>query len=133
MPDIDGMDLAAYRLQRAKESLQEAETLLRSEQYRGSANRSYYAVFHAMRAVLAVDGKDFKKHSAVISYFDQTYIKTGKFPRGCSVIVHSLFEIRSRCDYDDFFLVPKEMIAEQYEGAVSFVQTVEEYLSASRA
>lgn len=59
MPDIVGMDLAAYRLQRAIESLLEVETLLRSEQYRGSANRSYYAVFHAMRAVLAVDGKDF--------------------------------------------------------------------------
>ena len=130
MPNMTGHDLAVYRLQRAKESLQEATTLKQSDQYRGVANRSYYAVFHAMRAVLATEEVDFKKHSAIISYFRQAYIKTGIFPQRCSNIIHNLFEIRTSCDYDDFFLISKEEIFEQYEAASYFVQTVSDYLQA---
>jgi uncharacterized protein (UPF0332 family) len=43
-----------------------------------SINRSYYAIFHATRALLALNKFDTKKHSGVIAYFNQNYIKTGK-------------------------------------------------------
>jgi len=36
-------------------------------------NRAYYCVFHAMRAVIALDEQDFKKLSGVISYFREHY------------------------------------------------------------
>lgn len=47
--------------------------------YDTAANRSYYAIFHAARVVLALDGQDYKKHSGVISNFQKNYIKTGIF------------------------------------------------------
>jgi len=34
--------------------------------YASANNRAYYAIIHAMRAVLTLDGEDFKKHFAVI-------------------------------------------------------------------
>ena len=43
-------------------------------------HRSYYAIFHAMRAVLALDGIDMKRHSGVMSEFRRLYIKTGILP-----------------------------------------------------
>lgn len=43
-------ELANYRLERAKEMLQASKDNLGMKQYRTSLNRSYYAVFHAMRA-----------------------------------------------------------------------------------
>jgi len=41
--------------------------LLAGESYRSAANRAYYAIFHAMRAVLALDGVDMKHHSGIIA------------------------------------------------------------------
>ena len=46
-------DLSKYRLDRAREDLETAADNLANGKYRASVNRSYYAVFHALRAVAA--------------------------------------------------------------------------------
>ena len=65
--------LSQRRLAQAKQCLVSAKTLLSINDQRGAVNRAYYAVFHAMRSVLILEGKDFAKHSGVISYFRKTY------------------------------------------------------------
>lgn len=74
-------DLVRYRLDSAKERLDSAKILLEAEQYKDSIGRSYYAIFTAVRAVLAKDEVDFSKHAGVISYFQREYIKTGIFEK----------------------------------------------------
>lgn len=49
-------DLSLYRLAKAKQYLDDAKKTLAMEMYDTAANRSYYAIFHAARAVLALDG-----------------------------------------------------------------------------
>ena len=49
------IDLSRYRLEKAKEDLETAEENMIGGKYRASINRSYYAVFHALRAVTALD------------------------------------------------------------------------------
>lgn len=61
--------LSKARLQNAMECLQDARLLADSERYKALANRSYYAVFHAMRAVLVLKKFDSKKHSGIIANF----------------------------------------------------------------
>ena len=60
-------DLSCYRLERAKEDLARARREFNLGDYKLAQNRSYYAVFHAMRAVNALDDYDSRKHSGVIS------------------------------------------------------------------
>ena len=79
MPD-NRKELMQYRLQTAKERLSSSALLLREHSYKDSINRSYYAMFTAVRALLAIEGQDFSKHAGVISYFQKEFIKTGKFP-----------------------------------------------------
>ena len=50
--------LSNARLEHSSECLSPAQSLLNSENYKNAANRSYYAVFHTMRAVLAFDEID---------------------------------------------------------------------------
>ena len=40
-----------------------------------------YSIFTGVRAVLAKDGIDLKKHAGVIAYFQKEYIKTGEFDK----------------------------------------------------
>ena len=92
------------------------------------ANRSYYAVFHAMRAVLAFDEIDMKRHSGVISEFRRRYIKTEIFETRMSEIISVLFDVRTDSDYDDFFVISKADTAVQIENAEYFVSSVRAYL-----
>lgn len=117
-----------YRLETAKEDLEAAGLLYENGKLRASANRSYYCIFHAMRAVLAVDNMDFKHHSAVIAYFRKEYIKTGIFDKELSRIIQTASMVRNSSDYDDFYLIAQEDAQIQYENAKIFYEAVEVYL-----
>ena len=121
-------DLMVHRLEQSRACLRAAELLAREGAFRDAANRSYYCVFHAMRAILALDGFDSKKHSGVISAFRQRYIKSGKFSAHFSDIIGSAFEVRGDSDYEDFFVVSQSQILEQIENAKLFLETVEKYI-----
>ena len=122
------LDLSRARLALAKERITFAGEIFQLGDYKTVANRSYYAVFSAMRAVLALDGFDSGKHSGVIAEFRRRYLKTGLLRRELSYTIDSLVEIRQGSDYDDFYVISKEEVAEQLEKAKIFVQSVEEYL-----
>ena len=119
--------LMEYRLQMAKEKLQSAKVLLEAGNYKDSIGRSYYAMFSAVRAILALDQIDFSKHASVISYFQREYIKTEKIAKKYSKYISKAFQIRNNCDYADFFLVSGEDAKEQSKVAQEFVEAIENY------
>ena len=79
--DNKSISLSKYRLQRAKKTLETAKVIFNIKDYRSANNRAYYAIFYAIRAVLALEKKDFKKHKDVIAYFNQYYINKDIFPK----------------------------------------------------
>lgn len=128
--DEQAKSLSQYRFKKAKQVLESADMLIRmSEDYNSVVNRCYYAIFHAVRSILALERKDFEKHSAVISYFRREYIKTRIIPVEASDILGDAFNSRNESDYRDFFDVPKEQAELQLEAAKRFIEIVEEYLA----
>ncbi len=121
-------NLSKYRLENAEEKLESARILLDAGKYKDSIGRSYYAIFSAVRAVLAKDKVDFSKHAGVIAYFQREYIKTEVFEKKYSKYLQSAFQIRNSCDYDDFFIVSKQDAEEQYQNAKEFCKTIKNYL-----
>lgn len=121
-------ELSDYRLEQAERCIKSAKILLADDDYKGAANRSYYAVFHCMRSVLALEGVDFSKHSGVSAYFRKQYIKTDIFDIELSDIIKEAFDIRSDSDYDDYYILSKEDVEEQIENAEKFYFAIEKYL-----
>ena len=119
---------ALKRLNLAKETMRDADLLFANGSYRGAANRIYYAVFHCMRAVLALEEVDFKKHSAVISYFRHNYIANGKLPIEFSDLIGITFDLRSDCDYDDNANPEKDDIADLLSRLGKVMEITEKYL-----
>ena len=110
-------------MERAKEMLVASEENLNIEQYRTSLNRSYYAIFHALRAVTALDGFDSSKHSGIISYMNREYVKTGVFEKRLSKILDTAFRLREKADYDDFFIVSSvEPVSTTIISSASFIE-----------
>jgi len=121
-------EYARYRLEKAKEEYAAAVVLYETEHYRAANNRAYYSIFHAMRAVLAFDGYDSKKHSGIISAFRKNYIKTGAFSEEMSDIIGNASEIRNASDYDDMFIASKTETKLQIENAEKFLHAVTTYV-----
>lgn len=124
-------DLIRYRLSSAHEKLRSAKVLLDAQLYKDSVGRSYYAIFSAIRAVLAIKQVDFSKHAGVIAYFQKEYIKTEIFDKKYSKYLQQAFQIRNSCDYDDFYVVSKQDAEEQYERATEILTVVENYIKES--
>ena len=121
-------EYAKYRLEVAEERAATTKILIDLGAYRDSINRSYYAIFTAARALLADRDVDFKKYSAVISYFRREYIRTGLFDEKFSDYIGKAFRLRNDCDYGDFVIVSREMAETQYQQAIEFVEAVKTFL-----
>ena len=67
MPDMTLIGLSRYRLAKAAETLETAKRDMHAKDFASANNRAYYCIFHAMRAVIALDGEDYKKHNSLFS------------------------------------------------------------------
>ncbi len=128
MPDQSVILLSEMQLQEAKRILSFIPVYIDAGDYNGAINRSYYASFHALKALEVIDGYDSKKHSGAISYFRANYIKTGKLAPELSSVIGRLQEARNACDYDmasRFSLIDAQ---EAFENAKLFTDAIAKYL-----
>jgi uncharacterized protein (UPF0332 family) len=121
-------DLAFYRLQTAKSDIKAAKTLLDVDECKGANNRAYYAIFHAINAVHAMNGEAYKRHKDVIGNFNKQYVKTEIFPKDMGRKIGQAEEIRHLSDYDDFYIASRDESERQVAVAEEFIDLVERYL-----
>lgn len=122
-------DLSLYRMENAKDTLDTARLCMEHKRYKDSINRCYYAAFYAIKAVLALEEKDFKRHKDAVGYFNQTYVATGVFQRELGKQLGRLKRKREASDYDDFYVVSYEEALEQYQAAEMIVRSVRQFLT----
>ena len=122
-------DLSKYRLARAREDYETARKNYEDGSLRASVNRSYYAIFHALRSITALDQFDSGKHSGIIAYINAHYVKTGIFDKSFSKMVDSAFRLREKADYDDFYVVTAAEAREQIEKAETIIKSTSDYVS----
>ena len=121
-------ELAKYRFEKACEDLEVAKMNHNNFMYKASINRSYYAIFHAMRAVTILRGYDSSKHSGIIAFFNQSFVKAATFEKRISKIIASASKLREKSDYVDFYIASRHESEEQIEKAKEFLLVIEEYL-----
>ena len=118
-------NLANYRIRKAKDILIEAKDNFNQKHYGLSINRSYYAIFTAARAILALKEMDSSKHSGVISLFNQHIVKGGLFPKEVSKFLPKAKDIREHADYGDFVEITEDDAQIQISRASQFVEEAE--------
>jgi uncharacterized protein (UPF0332 family) len=131
LPDERRVDLCNYRMKNSEDSLTVAEDCLKKGLYRDAINRSFYAI----KALLALEEVDFKKHKDVVAYFNRTYAATEKIPREIGRKLARLQQKREKSDYDDFYITSLSSLRITPEPLVSLIYTksvilaVKDYLS----
>ena len=122
-------DLCIYRIRNAVETLGVAALCLESQHYKDSINRSYYAAFYAIKAVLALEEIDFKRHKDAVAYFNKTYVATEIFPREMGKKLGRLKQERESSDYDDFYVASLTDATDQYNSSKFIIDEIEKYLA----
>ena len=119
------IDLSDYRMNKAKDLLSQSKLLFDNQKFDGSINRSYYAIFNAIRSLLALVKLDSSKHTGILSYFDRYFVKTEIFEKNYSKITHSAFDTRQDNDYEDFYIPSEEEAEMQLKDAEIFINEIE--------
>ena len=117
--------LIMYRLERARESLEEAVILLEREYGNTFVNRLYYACFYAVSALLLTRGLSSAKHSGIRSLFHQNFVKFGLVDPKLGQLYDRLFDNRQKGDYADLVRFDPNEVRDWYDEASEFVETVQ--------
>ena len=120
--------LVKYRLQRAKETLIEAETMLEKGFYNAAVNRYYYACYYAVIALLLKNDIMPQTHQGVKQMFALHFIRTGKIDNKYSQFYSQLFNDRISGDYDDFLLYDYNKVSSLRHKSEDFISTIEREL-----
>ena len=121
-------ELSKHRLEQAKEDLEASKMLYENKFYKSANNRAYYSIFHSIKAVLALEPIDFKRHKDVTAYFNKNYVNTEIFPKKLGHKIAEAVAIREDSDYDDEFVVKPEETKEQINTAEELLKLVEKYI-----
>ena len=131
MSDADIRELVRHRMRQAYAALGDADRLADGGSETGVINRSYYAMFYAVVALLQSIGKASSKHTGAIGLFDRHFVRTGLLPKALSKDLHWAFELRQACDYRAVHPASREDADEMRAKASVFVTAVAQHLDAN--
>lgn len=120
---MTGQNEARMSWARAVEALGDAEGF---SSFNGRANRAYYAAFHAVSGLLALDGLTYKTHQAVHSAVHRDFVHTGKWPTELGKYYTNLFDLRMTGDYGGILGVSEEEAEYALNAARAILNVVHE-------
>ena len=123
------LTLINYRLERARESLEEAKLLFDRGHINTYVNRLYYACFYAVSAMLLTKGLSSAKHSGIRSFFHQNFVKTGRLDKSLGQIYDKLYDNRQKSDYADLINFEAHEVNDWYDEAEKIVQKIQNLIN----
>ena len=100
LSDEERSIIVSLEIEKAFRHYKQALIMQREEQWDGMSNRLYYAVFHAVSALLIFDKHEVNSHKGSHVIFSQYYIKTGKMPKNFGELYRKLERMREESDYN---------------------------------
>lgn len=129
MTEYNPEDYSNYRIQKAKETIEEVENHILNEFWNTAINRMYYACFYAVSALLVKHGIETSSHKGIRQLFGKMFVKTGKFNIELAKHYSDLFEKRHKGDYNDFFEFDKETVIGLLPISKEFIKKIEELIN----
>lgn len=116
-------------LARAHAALRAATTLVPPGLYADAVSRAYYAVHHALRALLFTEGIEPKTHAGAIHLFNQHFVRVGHLPASTNRTLGGLQRARELADYDPAVVFDEETARFWVDEATSFLALVETWIA----
>lgn len=95
-------DYIHYRLDKARQTLHDAEILAHEGSWNSAMNRVYYACFYAVLALLFKHNIKTRTHAGLKTQFGLMFIVPGLIDKKWGAFYSDIFTLRQKCDYADF-------------------------------
>ncbi|NBC58424.1 MAG: HEPN domain-containing protein [Bacteroidetes bacterium] len=122
--------LIQYRIERAKETFDDARILIENKKWNSSINRLYYSAYYAISAMLLYSDLNPTTHNGAKSNFSEHFVKTGKIDAQYGKIYSQLFTWRQKGDYDDFFDFDESKVIPYIKPVQELIFFAENYIKA---
>ena len=126
--DEESKIIVGIRIEKSKDDIRRAHSLLTDDAYRQAISRASYAVFAIASAVLLTQGLTRKKHSGIESAFHQFLVKPGLIEPEYSTIYIKASRARQEADYADTTEFTEVKTRQVLADSERFVQRIEKYL-----
>lgn len=123
--------IVTLELKKAYETYDEIGILTAADRWNGAANRLYYAVFHAVNALLIYDGFQVNTHQGSHALFNLNYIKIGVFPAEYGRLYNQLQTMREESDYNCLFDIEPQVLRDRIEPAHNLIERIAERVGLS--
>ncbi len=117
-----------YRIQRAKETYQDAIYLFEKGSLNSSINRLYYSAFYAVIALLLENDIEVKSHNGVKQKLGEEFVSKGKLSKTHAKTFNILSDFRHKGDYDDLFDFEKELVERLLLPVKELIESIEKLL-----
>lgn len=121
--------LISYRIEQAKETIDEAELLIANNKYRAAISRIYYGMFYCLLGLALKYQFETSKHQQLLGWFNKNFIHTGKVDLKYGEIIKNAYRNRIKSDYETYVSYSKENVEAMLLNMKEFVKIMENYIS----
>lgn len=121
--------LIRYWMEKARESIEAAESEYDSGRYTTAVRNLYYACFYALTAFLLKEGRSFKKHTAVKAALHKDLIRAGIVEPYWGKFYNKIFDSRHEGDYQPLRVFEAEEVKMFLDQGAGFITNMENLLA----
>ena len=133
LKEEDRKIMVSLELEKADSTFAEYEGLVEKGYWNTLANRLYYALFHAVSALLISDGREVASHKGAAIRFHQYYVREGIFSVDEGAFYSQMETLREKADYNCFFKVTEAEITARIEPTRQLIEKIKEYIAKNSA
>lgn len=126
----DRSAMVAYRIDRALQTLEEAQYNADGGYFNTAVNRLYYACFYAASALLLKYHHECNSHAGVKTQFSLHFIQTELLGRKHGSTLRQLYDSRQSGDYADFNYCDLATYEDYKTKATDFVTAIKSFIAA---
>lgn len=116
--------LVNLQAEKAKRFLAQADEMVGLKHWDLSANRYYYACFHAVQALFVSKNVNAHTHAGISAQFSLHFVKTGVVDVVYGSFLARMFQLRQKADYNCAYEISEEEVREIIGLSHDFVNVV---------
>ena len=121
--------IVSREIEKAERTFDDVLFCARENKWEAAANRLYYALFHAMSALLVSDGHRVKSHRGVLAMFGEHYVRPELFSKKDGALLSDLVIMRDNADYNCFFEADEEKLKPYLEPTRLLIEKIKQYIN----
>lgn len=129
LSDSERQTIVLLEMQKAHRTFADMEFCANEQKWEAAANRLYYALFHAVSALLINDGLNVKSHRGILTLFGQHFVRTGIFAHEDGSLLSNLVIMRDEADYNLYFNACEAKIAPYIKPTQLLIEKIEKYIN----